>query len=557
MATAQKTKTRSWLRRTPSLDRFISEHAQPLQELQRPVVLIAGYRTRETLATWRNAFQFRLHVITPHDVIPVIDGIASFAATSTEAMEEYIASIGPVAAVIDEEAEDLPIRLERFQRFFWHVSSGGFYITPITTISSAWDAGRQALSAKKLSDDEVAELDRSAGLTLDDDGYSVTVKNRDHLAKVRDEDAMTVLPGRLGANNVRLMGSRGSGKGPKSLHFESHGARRRMRLPAPQMKYPELTLKDFHGPTQLRDAMLAVNGSTVLPSSFKHPWRAWNDNLVNYNDRVATLTTDDHRADYLAGEYYDLTCAVPGHFGHVMTESLAKLWGWREAKRQIPGLKAFYRMPSADHEPTFEKALFTAAGIDERDLHWEHRDVTVDRFVSASQAWQNGGWHFVHPVIVDTWKELRKNLVEDDETSPRKIFVSRQRGAENRAVRNLAEVEQYFEDRGFAVIYPEELSTRGQATVFGNARVIAGLAGSGMFNMLFAEHLEKVILLSHDSYTARNEHIYASLLADEFHYFWSPADQEQGKSGFDLEAFHSSWEFDFETNRAALDQVTG
>jgi len=495
-------------------------------------------------------------VITPHDVVPVIDGIASFAATSTEAIERYIASIGPVAAVIDEESEDLPARLERFQHFFWHVAAGGYYIAPVTTISSAWEAGLQALKTRKISDKEIAELDASSGLTLDDNGYTITVKTRTHLAKVKDEDAMTVLPGRLGANNVRLMGSRSAGTGPKTLRFENHGARRRMRMPASPMKYPELTLKDFHGPTQLRDSMLAVHGSTVLPSSFKHPWRAWNDNLLNFNDGVASLAVDDTRTDYLPGEYYDLTCAVPGHFGHVMTESLAKLWGWQDAKRQVPGLKAFYRMPSADHEPTFEKALFTAAGIDERDIHWEHRDVTVDRFVSPSQAWQNGGWHFVHPVILDTWKRLREELVQKDVASAERIFVSRQRGAENRAVRNLLEVERYFADRGFEVVYPEELSTKGQATVFGNAKVIAGLAGSGMFNMLFADRLEKVILLSQDSYSARNEHIYASLLADEFHYFWSPADQEQVHGKFSLEAFHSSWEFDFETNRRALDHVT-
>lgn len=555
MATAGETKTRSWLRRTPSIDRFISEHAQQLMELQRPVVLIAGYETQNTLTAWRAAFQFRLHVITPHEVIPAYEGLTQVSASSNDAIEAYIASIGPVAAVIDEEAPGLPERLQRFQRFFWHVTSGGYFITPITTISSAFEAGRAALKARRIGPAEIDELDESAGLALDSNAYSIVVKNRDHLIKVKDEDAKTWLPQRLGANNARFISSRPAGTGPKTLHVESHGTLAKPRIPAPQMKYPELTLKEFHGPTHLKGSMLAVHGTTVLPSSFKHPWRGWNDALVNFNDRAASLKDEDKHTEHLPGAYYDLTCAISGHFGHVVTESLAKLWGWRDAKKQNPNLKAFYRTPSADYVPTFEKTLFEAYGIAADDIHWDHRNVTVDTFLSGSQAWQNGGWHYVHPVMLETWKRLRKSLVQDAPDSPKKIFVSRKFSTENRALRNIAEVEEFFTENGFAIVYPENLTTAEQATVFGNATTIAGLAGSGMFNMLFADHIDKVLLLSHDAYTARNEHMYASVLADEFHYFWSRADKQHPAGKFSMEAFHSAWDFDFDANRAALERV--
>ncbi|ROP65771.1 uncharacterized protein DUF563 [Curtobacterium sp. PhB130] len=519
------------------------------------MVLIAGYQTRETLAAWRSAFQFRLHVITPHEVIPGIEGITKFAATSNDAMEEYIASIGPVAAVIDEEAESLPDRLQRWQRFFFHVTAGGYFIAPVTTISSAWAAGLESLSARRISPAEIEELQASSGLTVDSHGYSITVKNRDHLVKVKDEDAMAILPTRLGANNVRLLGSRKSGVGRGDLHVESHGTLAKPRIPAQAMKYPTLTLREFRGPTHLKDAMLAVNGTTVLPSSFKHPWRAWNDRLVNLNEGVAALNPEDKPTERLEGTYYDLTCAVPGHFGHVVTESLSKVWGWDEAKDRDPGLKAIYRVPSKDYVPSFERTLFEAAGIVESDIHWEHRNVTVDRFVSASQGWQNGGWHYVHPVVPATWSKLRAALVHSSPDAAKKIFVSRKFTTVNRACRNIEEVESYFADRGFAIVYPEALTTEEQATVFGNATTVAGLAGSGMFNMLFAEHLDKVLLLSHDAYTARNEHMYASVLADEFHYFWSRADEQHPRGKFSLEAFHSAWEFDFEANGEALERV--
>jgi len=557
MATAGATKTRSWLRRTPSIDRFISEHAQSLAELQRPVVLIAGYETQNTLTAWRAAFQYRLHVVTPHEVVPAYDGLTTHAASSNDAIEDYVASIGPVAAVIDEEADGIAARLQRFQRLFWHVTKGGYFITPVTTISSAWEAGRQALKANRISVNEITELDESAGLSLDDNGYSITVKTRNHLVKVKDEDAMRVLPSRLGANNARLISTRPAGTGPGNLTIASHGRVGRQRVPADRMKYPELTLRDIGGVTRISSGMLTTNGTTVLPNSFKHPWKASNERLTNFNDRIASRPTDETTPTHLDGIYYDLTCAIAGHFGHVMTESLSKLWGWDDAKKQHPNLKAFYRIPSAEYEPTFEKILFEAYGIAPEDIHWEHRDVTVERFISASQGWQNGGWHYVHPATAESWRRLRDALVEERPDSPKKIFVSRKFTTENRALRNIAEVETTFTDAGFTVVYPETLSTVEQANVFGNARTIAGLAGSGMFNMLFADHIDKLLLLSHDSYTARAEHMYASFLADEIHYFWSRADKQHPHGKFDEEAFHSSWDFDFEGNREALDAQLG
>ncbi|TCK62994.1 glycosyltransferase 61 family protein [Curtobacterium sp. PhB136] len=548
-------KARGWRRRQSNSDSFFRDHVQALRDLQRPVIVIAGQRTVESLAEWRTAFQFRLHVITTGESMLDLEGVNSVEASTNDAMTEYIASVGPVAAVIDEQAETLADRLQRWQRFFFHIAEGGSFISPVVPVETVWDAAVQSLTSRRIGAAEIAELQASVGVTKDANGYSVTEKNRDHLVKVKDEDAMRILPTRLGANNVRLLGSRPAGTAKSTLSVMSHGTMSDHRIPSKDMRYPELTLREFRGATQIKDAMLAINGATVLPSSFKHPWRAWNDRLRNFNDLVAALIPGDEESAHLEGSFYDLTSAVPGDAGHFITESLAKLWGWKEAKERDPSLRALYRTPSAGWDPSFERTVLEAYGIAPEDIQWEHRNVTVDRFVSASQAWQNGGRHYVHPVNRDVWKHLRGALVTPDGKNRRKVFVTRQSTPETPGPRNREDVERYFADNGFEIVDVDTMAADERAHVVGNAAVVAGFAGAGMYDMIFAEHLEKVIVLSHEANTGRNEHLIASLLADEIHYFWSRPDVEHPAGKFSSEAFNSAWDFDFDANRTDLDQL--
>ena len=85
--------------------------------------------------------------------------------------------------------------------------------------------------------------------------------------------------------------------------------------------------------------------------------------------------------------------------------------------------------------------------------------------------------------------------------------------------------------------------------------VIAGFAGSNMFNLMHARKLEAMIVLSHDGYIARNEHLFSAVRGGEAHYFWSRASIPQPDGGYSKEAFHSEWDFDFEANGKELDEV--
>jgi hypothetical protein len=64
-----------------------------------------------------------------------------------------------------------------------------------------------------------------------------------------------------------------------------------------------------------------------------------------------------------------------------------------------------------------------------------------------------------------------------------------------------------------------------------------------------------MIVLNHEAYTARNEHLFSAVLGGDVHYFWSSPDIAHPKGGWSEAAYYSGWEFDFERNRADLERL--
>jgi capsular polysaccharide biosynthesis protein len=255
-----------------------------------------------------------------------------------------------------------------------------------------------------------------------------------------------------------------------------------------------------------------------------------------------------------------------GHYGHLLTEVMSRLWGWDQAKKEIPDLKAVFRIRYANERaPTLEQRIFSAYGIDRDDICWVHEPVWLESVVGATPMWHNQVPHYVHPALVHVWDRVREALLAEatppmegfERSEGRRIFVSRQDISANRACRNTREVEAFFAEQGFDVVYPETHDLAEQALIFDRAEVIAGFGGSAMFNILFSRNYRAVILLNHEAYTARNEHLFTALLGGEIHYFWSTPDIPHPEGGWSEAAYYSPWAFDFERNAEELRDVIG
>ena len=517
-----------------------------------PVVLLLDGNAHNDLSTWVEAFgAARLTVLAEHSPVPH-EGVRCVVVAGRREIDQELALLGACRIVVDEIAADPDKQLARWARFGLHVDLGGWYVVRAATSPLAWQA-KVATFGEEVEPRMRAFLIESALHAVLAADHLLLPKRRRHVLRVNDRTADLLLPRRNPELQITTLASRPAELVTSRLQVFSHGPND-VFLPEVPFEAPRLTCQWYRGEVEARAQMLTISGATALPPSFRHAWaeRPGNHGLADVGRRFAELP-ESTGAPALAGDYFDLNAAVPGHFGHVMTESLGKLWAWDEARRAIPGLQGLYRLPKGAEAPGFEATLFEAFGVPSDDIHWVTSDVSIESYVSPTVPWHNGRPFHFHPAVVDVWQRLRAALVIPGQATPERIFVSRGNG--ERPCRNQAEVEAWFAQRGFDVVFPERLSLPDQATLFANARVVAGFAGSALFNLLYAEHVDKVILLSHEQYSARNEWLYAVSVADELHYFWSEPETKAAAGVRWRASFHSTWSFDFERFGAELEQV--
>jgi len=137
---------------------------------------------------------------------------------------------------------------------------------------------------------------------------------------------------------------------------------------------------------------------------------------------------------------------------------------------------------------------------------------------------------------------------------PDRIFCSR-RPDLKRACRNVTEVESFFREHGFTVVYPEDYSLPDQVALFDGASTIAGLAGSGMFTLAFCSEPKLVLMISSQAYTARNEYLISAARGHNLRVAWSRPETMHPEGMWQRAAFGSAFRVDLDHEGHYLRQV--
>ncbi len=555
--------------RTNELNSLIPGLAQVLPAGNKlKVAMLVGAATRVDLKDWVDAFRSQdLAVIAAPDAS--VDLAEMVVAGDTNAIHEQLKSLGAVHAIIDLTGDDSDAQITRWRRLLFHLRSKGVY--------ALIGADQQEAAMIRAAVDDVTQTDPNqtqvavelAGAIgpVSTRGNAVLVTKRGgHLLKLRDAetnrlialreprlrlDELTTLPPQTFTGRCRV---------------HSHEADVEIPSLSTQVQVPELHLRRYTGPKLAFGCnTLMYSGFSALPDSFRHHLAAspttgtggsfYNPRLINATSEFGRVAAKNRPANRLEGEYYQIDCSYSGHFGHLMTETLSRLWGWDIAKRENPGLKALFRSRFPDREPELEIRLLTAYGIAREDIVWVDDPCWVDSISSASPMFHNQIPHYIHPQALDIYQRMGDHLYDSQAPSYERVFISRAVQTPRRTCHNATAVDEFFSDRGFEIIYPETLDLSVQASIFANAKVIAGFGGSAMFNMMFARNLQTAIVVTHEAYTARNELLFASLFDCDLHYFWSTPDVPHPVGGWSGAAFESNWTFDFERNASGLGQL--
>ncbi len=539
--------------------------------------MLAHRALREQVGPWLLQFPADHRHVISAEAAPEWEldgsGVVHHVAETAGQMGWEVKLIGPVDVLINLLPQnllpqDVPNHHEMWWRLYPHVKPGGLYIVDPSAAAgselggalSAWMAtlaGTDDPEARPATSSRDAELFRSTSAAVMSRDVIIARKRGKHYVKLRDSETNRMLVAREPRISIRELATLPAGDAVSRAIVTSHEASVPIgRLPE-TLPYPALHLRHYQGRIAFAGSTLMFGDYTILPDSFRHHLAGnfSNARTTNISSGFARIPDNLQPKESLAGNYYQLDSTFSGHFGHFTTEVLSRFWGWDQAKELIPDLKVILRKHPKELEPRLERRFFEAYGIAPDDIVWTDRPVYLESVVSASPMWHNEVPYYAHPGLRDVWDRLGRGLIDPATPTYERIFVSRSDQWDRRTCRNRDDVERFFQSSGFTVIYPENLDLSQQASIFAGATVIAGFGGSAMFNMMYAEKMTTAIVLSHEAYTARNEHLFTSLLGGDVHYFWSPPDCQHPEKGWSQDAFYSDWEFDFERNRKPLEEL--
>ncbi|MDX6298898.1 MAG: hypothetical protein QOF53_112 [Nocardioidaceae bacterium] len=328
---------------------------------------------------------------------------------------------------------------------------------------------------------------------------------------------------------------------------------------------PALSVREYQDVTCL-PGQVVLKDNLLLTETYRHPGsrRLRNRFTVELAPAFAAPKKEASQPSELEGSYFHLDNEFRGHFGHALTEQVSRLWAWRDAKAADPSLKALVAVNAGRRKLAgFETTLLAAAGIAPEDVELITGPTRVERLVGATPMLSNP--YYVHPGIEQVWGELGDRLVQDapDRDYPERIFCARREQTgpgvftgQRRTCLNASVLEGLFESHGFTVVYPEEFDLAEQARMFRKAEVIAGYAGSAMFNLLFSEASKHVVLVTSEAYKAKNEYLIAAVLGHRIDLVWCrPEPTQQQEAEGNLRPFNAPFRFDPEREGPFLDGV--
>ena len=112
----------------------------------------------------------------------------------------------------------------------------------------------------------------------------------------------------------------------------------------------------------------------------------------------------------------------------------------------------------------------------------------------------------IHSFVNSLYFPLRNQMNLVDYLDAKKVYLSRRKwtpSGQHRVLINALELEQYYQDRGYRIVYPEQLSFDQKLNLVRNAVEVVGEKGSALHLSLFSNKIKKMtVFLNPDEESA-------------------------------------------------------
>ena len=186
---------------------------------------------------------------------------------------------------------------------------------------------------------------------------------------------------------------------------------------------------------------------------------------------------------------YDAGTRKIANFGHWLLDHAPQVVAlWKVAPH------ATFLMPQASRE--FQMATLALMGVDRRQLvPWDGSPIECGRLLAFESDGRAGGGRPLSALMA-VRRLLTPAAACPGERGSRRIYVSRRDAPKKRRwIVNEPEVEQLFRRRGFDIIVMRDCPLDEQVRLFREARVVAGLNGAGLTDIVFSAGGTHVMVL--------------------------------------------------------------
>jgi capsular polysaccharide biosynthesis protein len=187
---------------------------------------------------------------------------------------------------------------------------------------------------------------------------------------------------------------------------------------------------------------------------------------------------DVQEADIIFGGW------MPPHWGHFLTEGIARLWVLRH-RPPLAGLPLLFTSLINDLAPI--RDFFAVGRIPAEAVTTFTKPTLARRIHLPSATFRNRGTadplHLDLPHVVAT--QLKADTYPPWGTSSQPVYLSRTALQGNRRFHNEDALQQHLKSRGFLVIHPERLSLNDQVRVVNEHNIFVGCWGSAFHTLAF------------------------------------------------------------------------
>jgi hypothetical protein len=267
------------------------------------------------------------------------------------------------------------------------------------------------------------------------------------------------------------------------------------RFPA-ILAFPRMTITTLENAYCLPFAPPILLEQRKVITDFLIPWAQdnapWFDHAGGNVYRMAVdVDADNIQHEIDIGFYIDHS--ISGHFGHFLGDCLCRMHAWA-LLRQIFGDVKLIIGNRGPHD--FQDELLHTAGATAGDIVKIKGLARCKRLLLATQSL--GLEQYASPTSARLWGEMRDRVSRRDISLPDRVYLTRAAMPLRRLV-NETDVERVFERHGFTVVRPDLLTNQQQIALVSNALLIAGPAGSGMFNVAFQGRMRSAFILSREN----------------------------------------------------------